>query len=205
MLGSTIFEIRFIQGESMHNHHHGQRFQHVERLRSPERVQRLEVERVVQLALEGASIKSVLDIGTGTGLFAEAFTKQGLNVTGIDPNPEMLEEARSHLPGADFRQATAEAIPFPDGTYGLVFMGLALHETDDLLKAMQESSRVAQARLVILEWPYSQQDFGPGLDERLEPAQVLNFAAQAGLSAGETIPLEHLLLYRFDKADHSLR
>jgi SAM-dependent methyltransferase len=189
----------------MHNHHHGHRFQHVERLRSPERVQRLEVERVVQLALEGISVKSVLDIGTGTGLFAEAFANRGLTVSGIDPNPEMLEAARSHVPGADFRQATAEAIPFPDGTFELAFMGLVLHETDDLLKAIQEASRVAQARLIILEWPYIQQDFGPGLEERLQPAQLLNLAAQAGLSAGETIPLEDLLLYRFDKADHTLR
>ncbi len=189
----------------MHNHHHGQRFQHVERLRSPERVQRLELERVVQVALEGATLKSVLDIGTGTGLFAEAFTNRDLTVTGIDPNPEMLEAARTHVPGADFRRATAEAIPFPDGTFDLAFMGLVLHETDDLLKAMQEANRVTRARLVILEWPYIQQDFGPGLDERLKPDEVLELAAQAGFSAGETITLEHLILYRFDKADKSPR
>jgi SAM-dependent methyltransferase len=184
----------------MHNYHHGQRFQHVERLRSPERIQRLEVERVVQLALEGATIKSVLDIGTGTGLFVEAFTNRDLTVTGIDPNPEMLEAAHAHVPGADFRRATAEAIPFPDGTFDLAFMGLVLHETDDLLKAMQEANRVTRARLVILEWPYINQDFGPGLDERLEPDQILKLAEQAGLSTGETISLENLLLYRFDKA-----
>jgi hypothetical protein len=45
-----------------------------------------------------------------------------------------------------------------------------------------------------------QQDFGPGLTERLEPAQVLNLARQAGFPRGEIIPLEHLMLYRFDKS-----
>ena len=50
----------------------------IERLRSPERVQRLEVERVVDLCIN-ENIKSVLDIGTGSALFAEAFHKKGIN------------------------------------------------------------------------------------------------------------------------------
>ena len=136
----------------MHDHH-GNRFHDVERLRSQEHVQRLEVSRVVRLALEDSSIKSLLDIGTGSGIFAEAFAKQGLTVTGIDANPEMLDAAWSHLPTADFKQAAAEAIPFPDSSFDLAFMGLVLHETDDLLKAMQEAGRVSRVRLVVLEWP----------------------------------------------------
>ena len=43
----------------------------------PERVARLEVERVVSLCLETADFKSVLDVGVGSGLFSEAFSKQG--------------------------------------------------------------------------------------------------------------------------------
>jgi hypothetical protein len=43
----------------------------LEKLRSPERMALLEVERVVQLTLEGCVADSILDIGTGSGLFAE--------------------------------------------------------------------------------------------------------------------------------------
>lgn len=186
----------------MHNHQ-GNRFHDVERLRSPERIQRLEIERVVQLTLEKSSFRSLIDIGTGSGIFAEAFSKQGLTVTGIDANPEMLETARSYVPHADFRQAAAESIPFPDGSFDLAFMGLVLHETDDLLKAMQEAYRISKERLVILEWPYTQQDFGPGLEERLQVSQVLNLAERAGFTVGESFQLEHLILYRFDKAMES--
>jgi ubiquinone/menaquinone biosynthesis C-methylase UbiE len=183
----------------MHNHHHGQRFQAVERLRSPERVQRLELDRVVTLALKNQAIGSVIDIGTGSGIFAEAFAQHGLSVAGVDVNPEMLEAARSYIPGGDFRQALAEDIPFPDGSFDLAFMGLVFHETDDLLKALQEANRVSKTRLVILEWPYEQQDFGPGMEERLPPEQVFELARQAGLPNGESIQLRDLVLYRFDK------
>jgi SAM-dependent methyltransferase len=62
----------------------------VDPLRSPERVSRLEVNRVVDNCLMDTNISSVLDVGTGSGLFAEEFSKRGLKVAAIDPNPEMI-------------------------------------------------------------------------------------------------------------------
>ena len=70
----------------------------VEKLRSPVRIARLEVERVVDLCLAGAIIQSVLDVGTGSGLFAEAFLERGLAVVGIDANPDMLPVAGVSFP-----------------------------------------------------------------------------------------------------------
>jgi len=66
----------------------------IERLRSPERVARLDVERVVDLCLTTGGITSVLDVGTISGLFVEAYAKRGLNVAGIDANPDMIDVAR---------------------------------------------------------------------------------------------------------------
>jgi ubiquinone/menaquinone biosynthesis C-methylase UbiE len=184
-----------------HPHHHqpGHRFDQIERLRSPERLERLEVNRVTILALEGASFHSGIDIGTGTGVFAEAFAQRGIAVTGIDANPEMLEAARKYVPGGDFRQAAAESLPFPDQSFDPAFMGLVLHETDDLLKALQETYRVCKTRLAVLEWPYAEQDFGPGLEERLRPEYIETLAKQAGFERVEAIPLEKLVLYRLEK------
>ncbi len=179
--------------------HHGHRFNSLERLRSPERLERMEVERVVDLAIAGAPIHSVLDIGTGTGVFAEGFAQHGLAVTGIDVNPEMLDAARTFLPGGDFRLATAEDLPFPDETFDMAFLGLVLHETDDLLKALQEAYRVSKNRVMILEWPYSQQDFGPGIEERLRPEYVETLSKQAGFEHIQVIPLKALVLYRLEK------
>jgi ribosomal protein L11 methylase PrmA len=58
---------------------HEKRFEgDIDRLRTPERVERLDVERVVDLCLEKVKVHSVLDVGTGSALFAESFSKRGL-------------------------------------------------------------------------------------------------------------------------------
>jgi ubiquinone/menaquinone biosynthesis C-methylase UbiE len=131
------------------------------RLRTPERVQRLEVERVVDLCLENGPFDNMLDVGTGSGLFAGAFAKRGLQVSGVDVNPEMLVAARHFVPEGDFCRATAEALPLSDDSFDLVFLGIVLHESDDGLKTLQETLRVARKRVCILEWPYRDQSFGP--------------------------------------------
>ena len=182
-------------------HVHGHRFDQVERLRSPERVAHLEAERVADQVLNSVSARSLLDIGTGTGLFAEEFYKRGLTIAGIDANPKMLEAARNYLPKAVLRQAIAEEIPFPNHTFDIVFMGLVLHETDDLLKSLQEARRVASQRVAVLEWPYRAEDFGPGLEERIPPEMMVSLSKQAGFKELKTFPLEKLVLYVMQVGD----
>ena len=168
----------------------------VERLRAPERVARLEVERVVALSLEGAVIKSVLDVGVGSGLFAEEFSKRGLEVAGVDVNPEMIAAAKQYVPTGDFRESTAEVLPFPDASFDLVFLGLLLHESDEPLKVLQETRRVSRQRICILEWPYHDAEFGPPLAHRLISTKIAEMAKQIGFAHLESIPLTHLVLYQ---------
>ena len=180
---------------------HGHRFGNIERLRAPERIERLEVGRVVDLVLDGIHPHTTLDIGTGSGIFAEEFARRGLTVAGVDANARMLHSARGYVPGGFFLQAIAEGIPLADNAFGVVFLGLVLHETDDLLRAMQEARRVAQARVAVLEWPYQAEEFGPGLEERLRQEDMEQFGKQAGLGPIEVFPLQKLMLYRWDKRD----
>jgi ubiquinone/menaquinone biosynthesis C-methylase UbiE len=178
--------------------HHGHRFDQIERLRDPERVAHLEVERVVDLALSGLNARSVADIGIGTALFSEAFQRRGLQVTGLDANPGMLKAARQYLPAAGLVQAEAEAIPLAGGSFDLVYLGLVLHETEDPLRALQEARRIARRRLVVLEWPYRTTGFGPGLEERLSPEMMITLSQQAGLGKVTALPLEYLALYQME-------
>ncbi len=176
---------------------HEKRFEgDIARLRGPARVEMLEVERVVNLCLEESRLKNVLDIGTGSGLFAEAFASLGLDVAGLDANPEMLIAASKHVPAGSFREGIAEVLPYPDNTFDLVFFGLVLHETDEPLKAIKEARRVALKRVCILEWPYRVTEFGPPLADRLKPKRVTEFAYQAGIKKIETLKLTNTILYR---------
>jgi ubiquinone/menaquinone biosynthesis C-methylase UbiE len=174
---------------------HGQ----ADRLRSAQRLELLEVERVVAICLDGLDIETVLDVGTGTGVFAEAFSQQGLVVTAIDVDPDLLEIARRYAPQATFRQAPAEVIPFSDRSFDLVFLGHVLHEADERLRALQEARRVARKRVVVLEWPYQEEEHGPPLEHRLKPEEVLEFARQTGFEAVETLQLRHMVLFRMGR------
>ena len=178
-------------------HTHERRFQGgADRLRAPERVALLEVERVAAVSLEGLAAKSLLDIGTGTGLFAEAFAALGLDVAGIDVNAELLALARQHVPAGQFKDAPMEQLPYPDGAFDVVFMGLVLHEADDAVQALQEARRVVRQRVAILEWPYREEPKGPPLAQRLPAKTIETFASQAGYRGIELIPLQNMDLYR---------
>ncbi len=179
---------------------HERRFnREIERLRDPERIARLEVERVSNLALEDLKgVRTVLDVGTGSGLFAEQFAAKGLQVTGLDANPEMLPAAQQHVPSGAFHEGVAEKLPFSDGSFDLVFMGLLLHETDDILAALREAHRVALKRLAILEWPDEEQAFGPPREHRLSYEKISSLAGEAGFKKVKQIRLENLSLYRID-------
>jgi ubiquinone/menaquinone biosynthesis C-methylase UbiE len=169
----------------------------IERLRNPERVARLEVRRVVNLSLENMdNTKTVLDIGVGSGIFAEAFATKGLQISGVDVNPEMLSAALAFVPSGTFKQGKAEKLPFGDAAFDLTFMGLLLHETDDTLVTLKEAHRVTQKRLAILEWVYEDQPFGPPLEHRIPGEEITSLAQQAGFKQIEALRLQYLVLYR---------
>jgi ubiquinone/menaquinone biosynthesis C-methylase UbiE len=170
----------------------------IERLRSPERVERLEVERVVDLCIN-ENIKSVLDIGTGSALFAEAFHKKGFNISGIDSNPEMIEAAKQFAPEGIFKLAPAENIPFEDNSFDITFFGLVFHEVDDYLKALKEAFRVSTVGTFLLEWNYAKEEFGPPIEHRLKSGFIKKISKEIGYNSFEEIKLNDLTLYNLKK------
>lgn len=86
----------------------------------------------------------VADVGTGTGLVArEAVRILGdpAAVTGVDPSPGMLANAR--LPqGVRLLEGSAERVPLPDAAVDFLSMGYALRHVSDLEIAFREFRRV---------------------------------------------------------------
>jgi ubiquinone/menaquinone biosynthesis C-methylase UbiE len=170
----------------------------LERLRDPSRLEILEIDQVVDLSIDLESLENllVLDVGTGTGVFAEAFAKRNCRVAGIDINQLMIDEAKRIIPTGNFKLGSAEKIPFDKSTFDIVFFGMVLHETDNLLQALTEARRVAKKRAVALEWPYVDSKKGPPLAHRLKSEEIILNANQAGFKQIEIIELQHLVVYR---------
>lgn len=171
----------------------------IDKLRNPERVARLQVERVIDYSLAGCKANDVLDIGTGTGLFAEAFHLRGCRVCGVDCNDSFLEVAAELVKGVDFKNSVAEELPFADGSFDLVFMSHVLHETDDAALAVSEAFRVTRRRLAVLEWPHMYQEIGPPLDHRIPADEIKKLGLQAGFSLCDQITLKIMQLTIFDR------
>src|SRR5918996_95475 len=77
----------------------------------------------------------VLDVATGTGHVAIAAARQFCEVTGIDYVPALLATAdrRAAAEGltVDFREADAERLPFPDGSFDTVLSSIGVMFTAD--------------------------------------------------------------------------
>src|SRR5882672_3923719 len=100
---------------------------------------------VVAAHVKGQHIKTILDLGCGTGRFTEALRSRfEAEVIGIDPSKKMLEQARSKLSGSRIRyeHGRGESIPLPDNSVDLIFMSMIFHHFDDPALAARECRRV---------------------------------------------------------------
>ncbi len=84
---------------------------------------------------------TVVDLGCGTGILTRELAARGLDVTGVDPNEDMLEEARASGGGAQYRQGDAEATGLSKSSVALVTVAQAFHWFD-LDAALAELHRI---------------------------------------------------------------
>lgn len=92
----------------------------------------------------------ILDIGCGTGISLEPLLDKGLNLTGIDPSPYMLDLASERLGDqVDLHRGMAEDLPFDDNAFDAAFIFTSLEFTDRPAKAIEEACRVAKDTVVL--------------------------------------------------------
>ncbi|GMA14620.1 methyltransferase domain-containing protein [Deinococcus metallilatus] len=95
-----------------------------------------------RLALRGD--EALLDVGTGPGDFPGRLRAEGHQgrLVGADLSAGMVERARGVHPGVEFGQASADALPFPDGAFEVVTARHMLYHVPDVPAALAEFVRV---------------------------------------------------------------
>lgn len=92
--------------------------------------------------------KEVLEVGVGAGTDAERFAQAGARLTGVDLTEHGVRLARKRFESAGlsgrFERANAEALPFPDGRFDLVYSWGVIHHTPDMAAAAREIARVCR-------------------------------------------------------------
>ncbi len=97
---------------------------------------------------------AVMDLGCGPGLLTIPFARAGMRVTGVDPEPAMLEAGREAAREAGvpvfFKQGSSYDLPSDTGPLKLVTMGRAFHWMDGPATLIALDGIVAPGGAVVL-------------------------------------------------------
>ncbi|MFA9460289.1 class I SAM-dependent methyltransferase [Thiohalorhabdus methylotrophus] len=99
--------------------------------------------------LQPQSGETLLDVGCGTGHFTRRFAGAGLAVTGLDPDPAMLDYTRHWSPELPWVRGTAISLPFADHSFDLVTAVTSLCFIDNPEAALAEMWRVARRAVLV--------------------------------------------------------
>ena len=95
----------------------------------------------------------VLDVATGGGHTALFFSPLVRNVVASDLTMQMLKKAQEHISeeggveNVTFREADAEDLPFPSGSFTILTCRIAPHHFPDVPRSLQEFHRVLRRRV----------------------------------------------------------
>jgi ubiquinone/menaquinone biosynthesis C-methylase UbiE len=127
--------------------------------------------RLVEPLLDAVAVRSgdrLLDVATGPGYAAAQAAERGGSVVGVDIAEEMVALASSLHPQLEFVVGSAEALPFPDGSFNAVVGNFAMLHLARPELAAAEFFRVLLpgGRLALTVWdtPDRARLFGAFLD-----------------------------------------
>ena len=94
--------------------------------------------------------ETLLSIGCGTGINLLSFIERGIQVTGLDPSPYMLDVAQKNLGNhIDLHRGVAEDLPFEDNSFHYACLITTLEFVEKPRKALEEACRVAKDKIFI--------------------------------------------------------
>jgi SAM-dependent methyltransferase len=96
----------------------------------------------------------ILDIGCGTGFFADLAARSGSDITGFDATAPFIEEAKLRNPSIKFLTGEMEELPFADNTFDVVSGFNSFQYASNVKNALIEAKRVLKnkGKLVAMIW-----------------------------------------------------
>ncbi len=117
------------------------------------------VEEAIRAALGEAPIRSLLDLGTGTGRMLELFANDIESGLGLDLSLDMLAFARARLDRAGLKHCSVRHgdiydLALPRDSFDVVIVHQVLHYLDDSARALREAARVLRpgGRLLVVDF-----------------------------------------------------
>ena len=114
---------------------------------------RLAVAREARLLLDMLNPmdgNTVLDIGCGTGMNLRTLLDEGLQVTGLDASPYMMDIVERKFGNrVDLHRGMAEDLPFDDNTFNYACMTNTLEFVENPLRVIEEACRVTRDKLYV--------------------------------------------------------
>ena len=137
-----------------------------------------DLDLVVEWCEPGSGV-TVLDVATGGGHVARRLREAGATVVTVDPAPGMQADTT----------ATAEDLPFADGSFDAGGCRLAAHHFADVIAALKEMARVAKHRVVICDNTFVSES-SEAADRVRDPSHVRNYSQPEWHSFFELAGLE---------------
>ena len=133
--------------------------------------------------------KRVLEIGLGQGADSEQIIRRGGAWNGVDLTRESVERVATRLrlralPHGALVQGSALALPFPDGSFDLVFSHGVLHHIPDIRRAQAEIARVLKPNGELVAMLYARRSINYLLSIALVRRVGLALLALSGVTPG---------------------